>query len=146
MNNVALVGNVSREPEVRQTPSQTNIAKFSIAVDDGFGDNKKTYFFDVIIFGKRTKVCQYLHKGSKVAISGKLQQNRWTDQDGKQMSRVEVVANDITLCGGSGGSQQQQGANYYHSPQPNEGAFYQPPTQSGQATGPMPSNPSSIWE
>lgn len=93
MNNVVLTGRLTKDIEVRTTPQGKSVAMFSIAVDDGYGDNKKTYFHNVVVWGKTAEnMAQYTHKGSKVAVSGKLASRSYTTDDGKKHYVTEVIA------------------------------------------------------
>ncbi len=96
MNSVCLVGNLTRKPEIRYTPDGTPVAKFSIAVNEGYGDKQKAHFFDIDVWDKRAENCEkYLDKGSKVAVQGRLRQERWEASDGGKRSRVVVNARDV---------------------------------------------------
>ncbi|WP_294377746.1 single-stranded DNA-binding protein [uncultured Clostridium sp.] len=97
MNKVLEIGRMTKDPELRYLPgSGTAVTSFSIAVDDGFGDNKKTYFFNVVVFGKSAEaVANYTHKGSKVAVMGKLTTRTWDAQDGTKRYATEIVADNF---------------------------------------------------
>lgn len=92
MNSVQLMGRLGNDPEMRVTQSGTEVAKFRLAVPRG--RDKETGWFDVVCFGKTASVAaQYLKKGQRVAITGQLRQERWTDQQtGQKRSRVGVMA------------------------------------------------------
>lgn len=94
MNRVELIGRLTKDPELRFTPGNgTAVANFQIAVDDGFGDNKKTYFHSIVVWGKSAEaVSNYTHKGSKIAVAGKLTQRDYDDKDGTKRYITEVVA------------------------------------------------------
>ncbi|MBI9101374.1 MAG: single-stranded DNA-binding protein [Spirochaetales bacterium] len=108
INHVVLVGRLTRDSELRYTNSGLAIAKFSIAVNrrkrSGEQWEDEASFFDITYFGKAAEaVNQYLTKGKQIAIDGELRQNRW-EQDGQARSKVEVVANNVQLLGGTGGA------------------------------------------
>jgi single-strand DNA-binding protein len=114
-NRVILMGNLTRDPELRYTPSGTAIAKFSIAVNRKYKaddqQREETSFFDIVFFGKQAEVCgEYLKKGRGVLVEGRLQQNRWETDEGQKRSKVEVVGNTFQFIGsgraseGSGGT------------------------------------------
>ena len=93
MNKVHLIGNITRDPEVRYTQSGKAVCTFSIAVNDGYGENKKAYFFQVVVWNKSAEACgNSLHKGSKVAVTGKLTSRQYENNEGKKVTVVEIVA------------------------------------------------------
>ncbi len=97
-NKVILIGNLTRDPEVRYSPQGTPIANFSLALNRKYktGDEQKeeVSYFDIVVFGRQAETSsQYLNKGSAVLIDGRLQQRRWEDKEtGQKRSKVEVVA------------------------------------------------------
>ena len=93
MNSVNVTGRLTRDPELSMVGSnQTALCKFSVAVGDG---KDKTYFFDVQCWGKVAENCnQFVHKGNKIAISGKLEQSRW-EKDGQNHSRIVINASMV---------------------------------------------------
>ena len=118
MNNISIIGTLGRDPEIATTPNGTTIAKFSIAVNDGFGDKQKTYWFNCVAFGKTAETIQrYVTKGGKVGITGKLSQSKWDTQDGQKRSSVEIIVNIIDLLTPrnqtQGQTQQPTGQDYY---------------------------------
>lgn len=109
INQVILMGRLTRDPEQRTTTTGKTIASFSIAVDRG-GQDDAADFFDVTAWEKLGElVIQYLAKGRRVLVQGRLRQDSWDDKEtGKKRSRIEVVATDVTFLdgpsGGEGGS------------------------------------------
>jgi single-strand DNA-binding protein len=102
INQVFLIGRLTRDPETRYS-SSTVICKFSIANNSG-RDEKDVSFFNIVTFGKTAEMCQqYLSKGKQVAIVGRLSQNRW-EKDGQTRSKVEIIANNIQFIGSKGES------------------------------------------
>ena len=99
MNRVILLGRLSRDPEVRVTQDgQTTIAKFGIAVDRR-GKEDKADFFNVTAFNKTAQFAEkYLKKGTKIALSGRLQQDEYTNKDGQRVTNVSVVAEEVEFC------------------------------------------------
>lgn len=99
MNNVSLIGNISQEPELRYAPSGSAICSFSIAINRIFKrDNEPDAdFFDVVCFGKTAEyVAQNMAKGVKVGITGRLQNDTWTDQaTGGKRSKVKIIAENV---------------------------------------------------
>jgi single-strand DNA-binding protein len=112
INQVILMGRLTRDPEVRTTSTGKTIASFSIAVDRG-GQDDQADFFDITAWEKLGElVSQYLSKGRRCLVQGRLRQDSWDDKEtGKKRSKVEVVATDVTfLDGPSGGDSSSQGS------------------------------------
>jgi len=108
INQVILMGRLTRDPEQRTTSTGKTIASFSIAVDRG-GQDDAVDFFEVTAWEKLGElVVQYLAKGRRVLVQGRLRQDSWDDKEtGKKRSRVEVTATDVTFldsAGADGGS------------------------------------------
>ena len=107
INHVVLVGRLTRDAELKYTNTGTAIGKFSIAVNrrkrSGDQWTDEVSYFDIVLWGKTAEALnQYLQKGKQIAVSGELRQNRW-EQDGQNRSKVEIIANNVQLLGGSGG-------------------------------------------
>lgn len=98
LNTVALMGRLTRDPELKTAQSGVSFATFGLAVDNGFGENKRTDFFEVIAWRKTGELAAaYLRKGALIGLRGRLEQQRWQDENGKNRSSVKVVAEDITF-------------------------------------------------
>lgn len=113
INQVILMGRLTRDPEMRTTTSGKNVCSFGLAVDRQ-GQEGQADFFDVIAWEKTGElVNQYLSKGRRCLIQGRLRQDSWEDKDtGKKRNRVEVVAFDVTfLDGPSDGNSSNQSNN-----------------------------------
>ncbi len=101
-----IIGNVTRDPELKNTPSGQSVASFSIATnliwnDQSGQQQKKTEFHNIIAWRKLAEVCaKYLHKGSKVFIEGRLQTTDWTGNDGVKRYRTEIVAENMIMLDG----------------------------------------------
>ena len=97
MNNVTLIGRTTREVELRYTPSQTAVARFSIAISRPTKDGeKKADFPNIIVFGKQAENCEkYLAKGRLVGIQGRLQTGSYEDKDGKRVYTTDVIAERV---------------------------------------------------
>ena len=104
INQVILMGRLTRDPEMRTTTTGKTIASFSIAVDRA-GQDDQADFFDVTAWEKLGElVNQYLSKGRRCLVQGRLRQDSWDDKEtGKKRSRVEVVATDVTFLDGPSG-------------------------------------------
>lgn len=101
-NKVILIGNLTKNPELRYTPSGTPVTSFGLAVNRRFKQaadlKEEVCYIDIVVFGKQAEHCgQYLSKGSGVIVDGRLQQRRWETEDGQKRSKHEVVANSITF-------------------------------------------------
>lgn len=101
-NKVILLGNLTRDPEVRYTPSGSAVASFAVAVNRKYkqGDETKeeVSYIDITVWGKQAESCgQYLNKGDSVLIDGRLQQRRWETEDGQKRNKVEVVAERVNF-------------------------------------------------
>ena len=101
-NKIILIGNLTRNPELRYTPSGTPVANFGLAVNRRFrqGEEQKeeVCFVDIVVFGKQAEHCgQYLSKGDIAIIDGRLQLRQWETEDGHRRSKHEVVAQGVTF-------------------------------------------------
>lgn len=95
INNCTISGRLTKDVECRMTQSGKSVAAFTLAVDDGFGDNKKTYFFRVNVWGNMADSCgKYLTKGQKATVQGRLQQRKW-EKDGQKHETIEIVASNV---------------------------------------------------
>ncbi len=99
MNKVILIGNLTRDPELSETPSGVAVCRFSIAVSRDYADsdgNRETDFFNITVWRRRAENCgKYLKKGNKVAIVGSLQNRSYEDKDGIKKTVTDVVANEV---------------------------------------------------
>ncbi|MDX1597661.1 single-stranded DNA-binding protein [uncultured Marinobacter sp.] len=148
VNKVILIGNLGQDPETRYTPNGNAVVNLNLATDESYKDRQtgqmvpKTEWHRIVMFGKIAEVAgQYLRKGSKVYIEGKLQTRKWQGQDGQDRYTTEVVVDIngqmqmLDSRGGEGGMSQgapagrpQQQSNY-NAPPANQGN--QPQQQSG---------------
>lgn len=107
-NQVILMGNLTRDPELRQTPNGQNVCSFSLALNRSYKSSsgewqEATDYIDVVAWGPLgERVAQYLTKGRPALVNGRLQSRSW-EQDGQKRSKVEVIAQDVTFLGGAGG-------------------------------------------
>ena len=116
VNKVILVGNVGKDPEVRYSPSGTPIAKFSLATNERFKDRndewqERTEWHSIVAWQHLAEIVgEYVAKGSKLYVEGKIQTSSWEDrQSGEKKYRTEIVARDLLLLGlrGNGGGEDQ---------------------------------------
>jgi single-strand DNA-binding protein len=109
-NQVILMGNLTRDPELRQTPNGHSVTSFSLALNRSYKGadgnwQEATDYVDVVAWGPLgERVAQYLSKGRPCLVNGRLQSRSW-EQEGQKRSKVEVVAQDVTFLGGPGGSE-----------------------------------------
>jgi len=107
-NKVLLMGNLTRDPELRFTSSGSALAKFGLAVNRKYkaGEEWKeeVCFVDITVWGKQAENCaEYLSKGRPVFIDGRLQFSTWETDDGQKRNKLEVVANSVQFLGQAGG-------------------------------------------
>ncbi len=109
LNKVFIMGNLTRDPELRYVPSGTAVATFTVAVNRVYtsqaGEKKEEVsFIRVVVWGRRAEVCgEYLSKGSPVFVEGRLQSRSWETQDGQKRNTIEVIADNVQfLRAGSG--------------------------------------------
>ncbi len=108
MNKVILVGNLTRDPELSETPSGVAVCRFAIAVSRDYANSdgtRETDFFNITVWRGRAEVCgKYLKKGSKVAIVGSLQNRSYEDKDGIKRNVTDVIANEVEFLSPKGTS------------------------------------------
>lgn len=105
LNRVILVGNLTRDPELRSTPNGTSVAKFGLAVNRRYTNKQgervdDVDFFNIVVWGRQAETCStYVHKGNQVAIEGRLQSSTWETPEGQKRSKVEVIAENVQFLG-----------------------------------------------
>lgn len=114
LNRCIFVGRLTRDPEIRYTPSGTAVASFSIANGRTFqqtGEKKEQVnYFDCIAWSKLGEIItEHCKKGQMLAIEGHLQQSRWDDQDGKKRSKVEIIVDTFQFLGGKKAEEGNEG-------------------------------------
>lgn len=123
LNKAMIIGNITRDPEVRTTPQGTSVCNFSVATNliwtDASGQRQeKAEFHNIVAWRKLAEICgQYLRKGSKVYIEGRLQTREWEGQDGIKRYRTEIIAENMIMLDRAGaGTARSEGA----APTPTE--------------------------
>ena len=124
LNQIVLMGRLTRDPELRYTQSQTPVASFRIAVDRDFGGRdgaeRQTDFIDIVAWRSTAEfVSKFFTKGSMVIVTGRLQMRDWTDRDGNKRTSAEVVA-DRVMFGESKRSREENGGGYQQAPRGND--------------------------
>lgn len=98
INEVFVSGNVTRDPEFRETDGGVSILNFGIAVNDYAKNEDYTNFFDVTMFGLQADaLCDIITKGMKLTIHGKLRYSCWENKDGERRSKVEIIGKEVEL-------------------------------------------------
>jgi single-strand DNA-binding protein len=114
LNKVMLIGNLTRDPEIKYTAKGTAICDLSLAINRSFkGDNgerqEETTFVDVTLWGKTAELAgQYLAKGRPVYIEGRLQLDTWQDKEGQKRSKMKVIGETMQFLGGKPGDAQEE--------------------------------------
>lgn len=101
MNNVSLIGRLTAAPELRHTPSDVAITRFSVAVDRRVksGEEKQTDFINIIAWKQTAEfICKYFSKGQRIALTGRIQTGSYTDRDGNKRYTFDVVAENVEFC------------------------------------------------
>ena len=109
LNQVTIMGNLTRDPELRQTPNGQSVCSFSLALNRSYKDasgewQEATDYIDIVAWSTLAeRASQYLTKGRRALVQGRLQSRNW-EQDGQKRSKVEVLANDVTFLDSRGGA------------------------------------------
>lgn len=136
VNRVIIIGNLGQDPEVRFTPGGAAVANLNVATSDTWMDKQsgtrqeRTEWHRIVLFNKTAEIAQqYLKKGAKVYIEGRLQTRKWQDQNGQDRYSTDIVANDMQMLDSRGGDFQggQQGQAPQQSQPPKQ------PQNNGQA-------------
>jgi len=159
INKVIIVGNIGQDPEVRFMPNGGAVANFTVATSETWKDKQsgeqkeKTEWHRIVMYQRLAEIAgEYLKKGSKVYLEGRLQTRKWQNQQGADQYTTEIIANDMQMLdsrGQSGGYQQQQGSGFNQSPQQGggfnqaqqSGSFNQSPQQGGGFNKPAQATP-----
>ncbi len=140
LNKAMLLGRMTQDPQVRSTANGQNVASFGVATNRRWKDRNTTemkeevQFHNIVAWGKLGDICsQYMHKGMKILVEGRIQNRSWDDQQtGQKKYRTEIVADNIIMLDSKGGGSQQEGGNSFNNqggqttpisplaPQPNQ--------------------------
>ena len=142
VNKVILVGNLGADPEVRYMPSGGAVANVRIATSDTWRDKQsgeqqeRTEWHRVVFFGRLGEIAgEYLRKGSKVYVEGRLQTRKWQGQDGQDRFTTEIVANEMQMLDGRGGSGGGGAGNYQGGDSYQGGGQSQAPAKAPAGAG-----------
>ena len=95
-NRIVLVGRLTRDPELRFTNNGTPVCQFALAVDDGYGENRRTDFINIVVWNKQGENCnQYLSKGKLALVEGRLHIRNYDNKEGRKVFVTEVVADNV---------------------------------------------------
>lgn len=116
INTVVIMGRMVRDPELRQLDNGTSVTSFSVAVDRNYVDKttneRQADFLNVVAWRQTADfVCKYFHQGDMIALEGSLQSRKYTDKDGNNRTAIEIVASNISFCGGKNGGNANANAN-----------------------------------
>jgi single-strand DNA-binding protein len=144
VNKVILIGNLGKDPEVKFTPNGVPVAKFSLATNERFKDKAgewqdRTEWHNIVAWQRLAEIVgEYVKKGSKIYIEGRLQTSSWEDkQSGEKKYRTEIVVSDLVLLGGRGESGGDFEGRASRGASANAG-FDQRPAQPDEAPAPHP--------
>lgn len=144
LNKAMLIGNITRDPELRSTPSGQSVANFGLATnrvwkDPGSGERKESAeFHNIVAWGKLAEICgQYLRKGSKVFVEGRIQTRSWQGQDGNKRYMTEVVMENMIML-----DRKPAGASPFQPAPPQQNRPSASPQ--AQAAQPAPPQPEEI--
>ena len=135
INKVILIGNLGNDPETRYTPQGSAITNLSVATDESYKDKNtgqivpKTEWHRVVLFNRLAEIAkEYLRKGSKVYLEGRLQTQKWQDKaTGQDRYTTEIVANEMQMLDSRGGADSSQGGYSAPMQQPQQGGYAQQP-------------------
>ena len=135
-NQVILMGNLTRDPEIRQTPNGHSVTSFSLALNRSYKGSdgnwqEATDYVDIVAWGPLgERVAQYLSKGRPCLVNGRLQSRSWEDKEtGAKRNKVEVVAQDVTFLGGPGGADNKSNDGGVDSSKPAPASASQRPAK-----------------
>ncbi|MGP1544128.1 MAG: single-stranded DNA-binding protein [Candidatus Fimenecus sp.] len=128
INRAVIMGRLGQDPELRTTSNGTAVCSFSVAVDRDFvrkGEERQTDWIRITAWRQTAEfVSKYFRKGSMIAVEGRIQTGSYTDRDGNNRDRFEIVADNVSFCGGK----RDDNAGNYSAPVNNAGASYQTAT------------------
>lgn len=130
LNRAQLIGNLTRDPEMRQTGTGRSVTSFSVATNSSWTDasgqrQERAEFHNIVAWGKLAEICsQYMRKGMKIYVEGRIQTRDWTGEDGQKRYRTEIVAENVIMLDRAGNS--TGGGDSSYERQPNSAAVSSP--------------------
>ncbi len=146
LNKAMLIGNITRDPELRSTPSGQSVANFGLATnrswkDPSSGERKESAeFHNIVAWGRLAEICgQYLRRGSKIFVEGRIQTRSWQGQDGNKRYITEIVMENMIML-----DRKPQGSAPFQPASPNQAGPSEPLTPAQPTAQPSPSQPEEI--
>jgi|SRR6056300_1114785 len=121
VNKATLIGNLTKDPELRQTPNGTSVCSFTVATNHSWKDangakQEKPEYHNIVAWGKLAEICgNYLTKGRKVYLEGRIQTRDWEGEDGIKRYRTEIIAENMVMLGGRSDMDSNSGSDNYDS-------------------------------
>lgn len=148
INKVILIGNLGADPDTRFTPQGSAVTNLSVATDESYKDKQtgqmvpRTEWHRVVLFNRLAEIAkEYLRKGSKVYLEGRLQTRKWQDQSGQDRYTTEIVANEMQMLDARGGPGEQGGQGAYNQSSGPQGGYNQAPQQANYGGGAAQQSP-----
>lgn len=148
INKVILIGNLGADPDTRFTPQGSAVTNLSVATDESYKDKQtgqmvpRTEWHRVVLFNRLAEIAkEYLRKGSKVYLEGRLQTRKWQDQSGQDRYTTEIVANEMQMLDARGGAGEQGGQGAYNQSSGPQGGYNQAPQQANYGGGAAQQSP-----
>ena len=116
MNLAIIIGNLTKDPELKYSTgqNQTAVCKFSVAVTDGYGDKEQTSYIPVVVFGKQGENCErFLAKGSKTCVRGRIQTGSYTNKEGRKVYTTDLIADKVEFLSHKDNGERQQPAQQH---------------------------------
>ena len=128
LNRAQILGNLTRDPEMRFTPNGQAVANFSVATNrrwkgrDGAADGEDTQYHDIVVWGKQAEaIVPMLKKGGPVLVEGRIETRNWEGQDGAKRNKTEIIADNVIVLGGRGSD-----TSSYSKPEAKPAAYSAP--------------------
>lgn len=137
LNRAQIIGNLTRDPEMRTTTTGQNVCNFSVATSTQWNNQQgqkqeRTEYHPVVTWGRLAEICsQYLAKGRKVYVEGRLQTREWEAQDGSKKQRTEIVAENVIILDRQGGNASGGTQNYVPTTTSSAPSFEAPSSDTG---------------
>ena len=147
INKVILMGRLTRDPEVRHTSTGKAVCSFSIAIDNGYGENRQTDFINCVAWQNQAEFLgRYFTKGMMVIVAGRISTRTWEGQDGKKNYVTEVIANEVNFGESKKSREENNGysGGYNNAPQQQAYSSYGAEQQSNNYTAPAQQMPGGL--